>query len=343
MSVRGDRGAVPGVPGGLSSSLEPSAHAGGLDVLLLALAGVWPHAPLRPRLRLRRSGDGYVGDPVDGGCAVGPEGVRIRFEPGMHDADFALLELPALPGTYVAGDLRVEGHPVADLARRAIAADDWHMAMDAATVRYGSADAPPRLELDLRGLAMEGHGASPGLELLLRRESVSEQMERLGGRLDAIGADVGALQRTLGTAGRDLGLRLDSQAQTLGAMGARFEASDARRDARDDTSWRTLEASLRELDTAQAARAAEDARRIESLQAMAEQAATQLPMFGSHLDQLLQALAAQSHQLQHAAAAAAATEARLEAMEGQLERIRLGVENVFWRRWLRALRGRGNP
>ena len=295
--------------------------------LAFAVAGVVPDGDASPRLRHRRAGGGYDQAGVVPGrvVAVG-DGVELCFQLPPGGVDFILVEPAAVPGRYRIPRLAYAGVVVADLASRVIAADggvDVDVHANPAAVQFGDGRGRPVLEIDVRGLGGDEDGGRR-VDLLLLRDadgvSAADAFSQLLGRMSADRevdrAGMARLARELGSASG--GLRALSDAVSgLPAMAAAQERLIERVDglaagigncASDQHSLAALVASG---ETAAAERAASSAAAAAAAQAGRD------------------AMARDIEHVRHT----------LADLQSQVARVTNSVENVFWRRWLRRLRG----
>lgn len=281
-------------------------------LLAFAIGGVLVDGALAPRLSWRRTGEGYQQACSVAGAAVAvDDGVALRFELPAADVDFLLLEPAAIPGRYHLGHLALAGAPVADLRRRLIAARG-RIAPEGGPGRVTvTADAHrPAVEIDVRGL---GAGAEAfALELVLRRETDASMA---AGGLDEVLDVLSREGRARDEALAGLDRRLVSLSTPLAAIEEALGSADA---------GGGLDERLAALARGQSEAAAALMARVDQLDhAMAR------------------AAAAVEDGREAAARASEASSQALAALQERVERVVHSVENVFWRRWLRALRGGG--
>lgn len=321
----------------------PGAASGyGLGVpsaLAFAVAGVLPEGEAAPRLGHRRAGEGYEqARRVTGEVVAVDQGLTLRFALPAVPVDFILIEPAAVPGRYCIPRMVYAGREVDDLGRRVIAA---HARLDEAPagggIRFMSMEGRPAVELDVRGLAGDTSGRHVDLVLcrdadgVVAADALAQGHASIARERDATRADFARVTRTLATvSARIEGISAAIGTPVDGAAGPNlaerveaFAAADAARDVRIAAmelqlaplvdalarSEQSLAALVPVIERATAVRAASDTA------AAADRETTASDYEG--LRQLLLAL------------------------QGQVERVTHSVENVFWRRWLRRLRGGG--
>lgn len=310
-----------------------SSHGAGVpSALAFAVAGVVPEGDAAPRLGWRRAGEGYDAARRVAGVVVAiDDGVTLRFALPSDAVDFILLEPAAIPGDYGVADLVYAGTPVDDLARRVMAAHERvGEAAGAGAIAFSTGHGRPALEIDVRGL--EAVGGGQHVELLLRRRADG-----------AAAAD--ALERVLQAIGRGhdadhaAGARL---ARTLQALSTRMDGLAAAIDTRADGSGQSgLADAIQALVAAGAARD----ERIAGLE-------RQLVALAGVLERTEASLAALAPMVENASAIAAtareqsardgdALRAELASLHGQVRHVADSIDNLFWRRWARRLRGGG--
>lgn len=262
-----------------------------------------------PALGHRRVGEGYAAArTVYGSVLDVGESVTVRFALGGAIAiDFVRLDIPAIPGTYRIERIALRGIEIGDLARRVIAVRD--RLLDGAAlhqIRYASDGLRPTVEIDLRGLA-SGPAMRPEddvIDVLVAREDAAVELRT------AIASNAQAHADLVRKHARELG-------ELAFAQG---------REARRQTS--RLGEQAAQLSAVTEALARQDAR----LDRVAEHSAASF--------QDVQArLAAVSETLSHLQIAQQQTEGRLQQLHEAADRLSRAIENVFWRRWMRRLRG----
>ncbi|MBB1472877.1 hypothetical protein H5368_07515 [Luteimonas sp. MC1782] len=310
-----------------------SSHGAGVpSALAFAVSGVVSEGDAGPRLGYRCAGEGY--DPARrvAGVVVGiDDGVSLRFALPAASVDFILLEPAAISGHYSVTHMVYAGTPVDDLARRVMAAHErLGDAAGPGAIAFSNDRGRPSLELDVRGLGAVGGGQH--LELVLRREA------------DGVAA-ADAFARVLAAIGRGqdadhaAGARL---ARTLQALSARMDGLAAAIDTRADGPGQSgLADAIQALVAAGAARD----ERIAGLE-------RQLVALAGVLGRTETSLAALAPMVENASAIAAtareqsardgdALRAELASLHGQVRHVADSIDNLFWRRWARRLRGGG--
>lgn len=295
--------------------MAPGHDPGEAVVLAFLLAGVLPGGAA-PRLFYRSAGEGYA----DTRCATGrvmsagPEaGVGISFELPDARFDFVLLEPAALPGRYRVLRMAFAGEALTDLAGRTMTAVE-QLEPDAGTAGlvFADEDDRPALELDFRGLVRRG--LDDRLELVFRRESqVPELVPRPAAGFPTGSTESAAAVARLAREVANLSDRLAELASLQEATGSRHEAVTA-----------TLSSTI--------------AGQERALAELAEQSRTTRGCIESS------AAAASSSLAKAESATAASRDATMQAIAGlhaRVDALANAVENVFWRRWLRRLRGGG--
>ena len=340
--------------------IAPADGPGASAALAFAIAGVLPAGDGAPRLRCRVVGGGYEDARVATGqvVAIG-DGVELGFSLPVGPVDFILLEPAALPGSYRIPRMTWRGSDVDDLRRRVVAAEEL-IDDDAGPggLRIVNGRGRPALEIDVRGLA--GGAAGPRVGLVLKREAdgaaSAEGIGRLAGRLavdlETIQAGIARLGREIAsTAARvdgigDVVSRLPGMAGTQARLEEgvdRLAAGEEARDARIGA----LEAQCAALATALEERSREHSQVLAGLIALVERTSTERAAAEAVAAEARAAVAAEAARVSRAAAAGrreaadefAGVRHVLAEVQAQLERVTNSVENVFWRRWLRRLRG----
>lgn len=281
----------------------------------LAIAGVVVDGYAAPAMFFRRAGENYSEERRCAGALMSiDDGVTLRFAmPDPDRVDFVLWLLPALPGVYVIHRVEVGGEVVADLARRVI---DAHERLEPARtpqeVRYASERGRPTIEVDLRGLLALPLSGSTEVLVAIRREASFAAVDRLDDRIADVAAQVRDLSREVGGILLGQGERVDAriaeaQAEVIASTDRRFEA----------------------IVTALAAGEAA----VDAFAASGDRNAAAVNGRLAIIDTAI----AEGRELQ--AQAMAELVQRIERLQAQNDRLVDAVENVFWRRWLRRLRG----
>lgn len=321
----------------------------GDGLLALAMGGVQLGGTAGPRLGHRRAGEGYRDDRRVAGEVVSiGDGVGLRFLLPDPSADFILIEPAAIPGSYIVRSLAYCGRDVPDLRRRIVHARECAGAAAAGGIRFGSSHGRPALEVDVRGLSGEGDNA--GVELVLLRDAdsaaaalasaelreevlrsrdagqaaasrLARSLAALADRIDGIALAVDGLP-TMAAEQRAQGLRLSTLEQQLGALSVGLGLT-----AREQS----VEALAAALERASAAQSATQAQLSVYASASASSAFA-AEQAARHLDSL-------QHVLPGVDARVAELQSQAAQVRDQLARLINAVENVFWRRWLRRLRG----
>lgn len=302
---------------------EPVHRTSLATLLTFAVGGVVVDGVAAPRLRWRKAGQGYAdARSIAGEAESCDDGVALRFALPDGAVDFILLEPAAIPGRYHVAGLELAGARVPDLRRRIISARG---AIGQEGVPGGitilSENHRPAIEIDVRDLHRGASGKPVALELVLRRDS------------DAATAAAG-LEEVLAGMARDRKGRDESMAgldRRLASLSTRLAALEAAIGPGAGAPAGTLSQQLAALSGAMseatarlAAANAELAARVEQVGRASSEAAT-----------------AASEGRDAAARAAEASDRALETLQERVDRVIHTMENVFWRRWLRALRGRG--
>lgn len=305
------------------ADVRPAAGAGVSAVLAFAVGGVLAEGAAAPRLRWRLAGEGYDDTRVATGEVLGIcQGVQLRFPLPEGRVDFLLLEPAALPGRYHLTGIAFRGEVVAEPHGRVISAVDEATAGTGAcgVVVAGQLDRPA-VELDVRGLAPDRAGGA--LELEVRREAGTGAVPAMATLLD----DVRAGQAAIGRLGREVAALSDRVAAQSGMSSALADLQ-----ARNDAATGRLAAVLAAQDQALAALAGGLATQDRALAEIAERLSAVVA--AADIAALERAAGTRQAEASHAASMQA-----IEGLRAQLDRVSHAVENVFWRRWLRRLRG----
>ena len=274
--------------------------------LAFFVSGVVATGAGAPALRHRRIGDAFTAERVVLGkvLEVG-ENVLIRFAlDGASNADFVQLDIPAVPGTYRIERLSLCGTLVEDLARRIISVRDRLLdGSQQHQVRYADDTRRPMIEVDMRGLAAVP-ATRADLDVAIVREDASEELR------SAIMSNAEAQSDLARKQARELGELAYAHGQELRRQSSRLDEHGAR-----------LSAIAGTLAAQGAAIGAlgEDGRHA------AEHARAQL----AALSDAVSAMRAAQQQ----------SETHLLRLQQGLDHVNWSIENVFWRRWLRRLRG----
>lgn len=287
------------------------------SALSFAVAGVLSQGDATPRLSYRGVGEGYDAARMVPGCVVAVgDGVELAFRLPAGSVDFILLEPAAVPGNYRIPRMTWAGETLTDLRLRVMKADT-HAEDRAGSggVRMVSGHNRPAVELDVRDLACGESGVDVGL--LLQRDNdgavAADALAQVADRL--------AREHALGHAG-------------IARLGRESASASDRIDNVND--------AVSGVASAIAAGQLELAARMDALEAAVERCAAEQTLAG------LIAFAERSEAERFAARAAAAEAAArdlesirhaLAGLQEQVDRVIHSVENVFWRRWLRRLRG----
>ena len=313
------------IPGADARSVAaPPAPA----VLAFVLAGVVPDGEEGPRLRHRVAGQGYgPGGAAPADVRLAGGGVRLQFARPEGPIDFIQLEPAAVPGRYRLLRLAIGDAPVDDLGQRLmLAVERLDSPVEGGALSFSSDLDRPAVEFDLRDLDWPDDAV---LELVLRRDGDAgpsagrvELCERLAAELGPAGAASARMGRELADAADRLAALVE-----LTAGLAERQAAHAEGQARLDAGLQALVEGQVRLDQAQQALAGElralDARLLAQDEALAG----------------LAALARAAGSREAADAAHAATLQAVNALQADVAQVRNALENVFWRRWLRRLRG----
>lgn len=289
------------------ADMLPAPGAGVSALLAHAVGGVLADGEGTPRLRWRLAGEGYDDARMVAGRIVGiGEGVELRFSLPGEQVDLLLLEPAALPGRYRVTGIAFRGEAVARPHSRLVSAiDDATATHDGSGLVVESRFDRPALELDVRGLAAPGSDGD-ALELVVRREADPAAASPTSAVLD----DVRAGQAAIGRLGREVAAFSDRMSALSGMPSALADLQ-----ARSEAATQRLAGMLAAQDRALAAIA-------ERLAAAADVAVREGDAGARQAD------------ARHAASMQA-----IDELRAQLDRVSHAVENVFWRRWLRRLRG----
>ncbi|HEY4530301.1 MAG TPA: hypothetical protein VIG97_08230 [Luteimonas sp.] len=303
--------------------MPPAPGAGVSAVLAFAVGGVLAGGDAAPRLRWRRAGEGYDDARMATGEILGiDEGVVLGFRLPEARLDFLLLEPVAIPGRYRIDGLVFRGQAVADPQGRVITAvDDAEAVAGARGLVVSSRFDRPAFELDVRGLAADG--GDDALRLVVLREAGPGA----AAPTPVEGDGFHAAQAAIGRLGREVAALADGVSALAGVpaelagLRAHDETSDERLAGVLAAQDRTLGAIEERLAAAVAGIAALE-RATDDLQARAGDLQTRTDDLQARAD------------ARHAAVMEA-----LGGLQAHLDRVAHGVEKVFWRRWLRRLRG----
>lgn len=294
---------------------------GGIDraQLIFAISGIVTAGNAAPVMKYRRTGDAFSPDHFQYGQVVEVGGsVTVRFVlPGRAHVDFLQFEIPAIPGLYRIEAVQLQNVLVADLSRRVMVVEGRLLSGASQTqVRYASDRGRPCLEIDVRDIAsMQLPKLDLFVDVVIRKEdAVAETAAALDKRLDVLSAQLGQSSReTSQTAfghGQELRRQSDRLRQQSREMSEEFRSQSDRQKA-------------------QAAGLAETTQMVELLtkkqQSLHEQ-------FRRLSEQLL------ALNLNHSKGIAT-TQGYLQETLDQVKQLKFAMENVFWRRWLRRLRG----
>jgi len=298
--------------------------------LALAAGGVAMVAGAVPQLWHRAVGEGYADERRVPGTLLAVDcGVRLRFSlPAATAIAFVRLRLPAIAGCYRVESLALAGVAVDALARRAMHAGGQRLPCARAdAVRIASAEQAPTLEIDLRGLPGLDAASVPELEVRIVREDVPT---------------AGHAQATAAIAGlsTDVLALLHAQGDDAFSSARRQRQSDRMLRTATDAHAREVTAALAALGTRFGAELASRAdRHGAALAAIDEGLASRFADLRPGLDGLRDALRAQAEAMANLVEDTRALRAEVDAIGPQVAALRNSVDNVFWRRWLRRLRG----
>lgn len=324
-------------PPGTASGREAGVPA----ALVFAVSGVVQHGPASPRLGHRRAGGGYDdAHRIAGDVVAVDDGVSLRFALPAVAVDFILIEPVAIPGSYCIPHMVYAGVAVDDLQQRVIAAyERMGEAEGLGAVRFSSRHGRPSVEIDVRGLGGAAGGAGANVELLLRRDADSAAAADAIARVqDALAHGQDANQAALARLARMLPIlssRMDGVVDAIGTpadgpgqhgLAGRIEAlvaADAARDARV--------AALEQQLAALAGTLGHTERSIAALTAMVERIGASQDVAGTAATAGREVAARDSRTVRD----------ELSTLQGQVERVADSMDNLFWRRWSRRLRGGG--
>lgn len=320
---RCDRGLHPGGDrprGGALSDAAADASTLVTAWLALELGGVAASGASAPRMHVRRRGQAHAGDGIAGRVAVRGHGVEVRFALPAGDADLVRFWIPSVAGAYLVESVQVDGVAIDDLGACLLApvSDDAAVrSIASGALRIDAGAWPPVFELDLEGL--RAGGAAVELAVTIRRGPAPPDADGIGEALQRLRDALLLAERGSARASATLARRIEEAAARLGELDARI-GDDA---ARERELLRQAVATLEtRLDAASLATTEVGERLVAVQGAVSAEQAWVAP--------LRDALAAER----------ALAGARHDALHAELRAIRHGIDNVFWRRWLRALRGR---
>lgn len=323
--------------GGADRERAPAMDAGSaLEAMLaFAIGGVAAVDGAAPRLRYRGHGEGYSDARSCQGRVLGiARGVRLGFTlPAGLLVEFVELRFAAVPGLYRVERLLVDGVDLGELPPRAMRAGGYAVPARGAGLSVAGDMRAPVVEFDLRATtgdrvvaAPDANAAETGLaiEVVVLRE-------------DAATVGLDQLRREVDVACRELRQTLLSHGDEV------FTLAREQRLGRDSRGERELILDERAAELAaqlEAHRAG-----IADLRGLTDEVRERLVDVGHG-----QADAAEGSAARHAlamdalgalGAAVAGQQRALEAVREELSRLSSSIENVFWRRWLRRLRGPG--
>ena len=301
----------------------PAPGAGVSAVLAFAVGGVLAGGEAAPRLRWRRAGEGYDDARMVAGEVLGiGEGVVLGFRLPDARLDFLLLEPAAIPGRYRIGGLVFRGEAVAGPWGRVVSAvDDAEAVAGTPGLVISSRFDRPAFELDVRGLA--AGGGDDALRLVVFRDAAPGA----AAAAPVEGDGFHAAQAPIARLGREVAALADRVAALAGVPA---ELAGLR--AHDETSDERLAGVLAAQDRMLAAIGERLAAAVAGIAAL-ERATDDLHARADDLQAQADDLRAGTD-ARHAAVMEA-----LAGLQAHLDRVAHGVENVFWRRWLRRLRG----
>lgn len=294
-----------------------------LAQLAFAVSGVVAVGNAAPVLRFRRTNDAFSTDRAQHGQLheIG-ENVTVRF-PLRSSAgiDFIELEIPAIPGCYRVERLVLQGETVPDLARRVINVRD--RLLDGAAqheIRYLSHACRPCIEIDVRDLLALSASGNEALfvDVVIRREdavaeignALAVRMENLSGQLHRQSRELGEIAFGHGQELRRQSVRQDVQERHSTMIVESIQEASSKLDTLREQIQAQLHVQSQGVTAAQ-----------ERVQEQLRQMAGQAQTHNANLSRDL-----------------AMTQQCLHEVQDQLTRLRLALENVFWRRWLRRLR-----
>ncbi|MEN1957598.1 hypothetical protein [Luteimonas changyuni] len=337
----------------------PDDAAGLPSMLAFAVAGVLPEGASAPRLGYRLAGQGHAEERSVAGTVVAvDDGVTLGFRLPAEPIDFILLEPAAVPGSYFIPHLAYAGMAVRDLQRRVVSAHERVDQSVPDAIRFASSRGRPAVEIDVRGLVVEAGAQDRDVELVLRRdtdgalaadafaqvvEGMSRDREghraaslRLERMLALVSARIGGLEDTVGVE-HDAGVPRTS----LGTRMDGLASANAARDARIES----LVQQLAALAAAAANAAQEQSQATASvLAAIQEQSRATAALMATLEEAARAGSSAEVAAVEGREAASRDAEAVGQALgdlRTRIDRVTNAVENVFWRRWLRRLRGGG--
>ena len=308
------------------------------DILALAVAGVAASGAHAPALQWRRTGQRY--DHVQRCVAeveVDGAQVKLRFElPAGVAVDHVRLVPAALPGDYEIGFAKASGVLVKDLAERAMAVDGERLQAAPGRLRWRNWRRAASLEFDVRGLPSES------FEFHVRREGDHDSREHLSQHIQELASRFAASEARLADAQMALSIRIERLAAFGERSGAALSEDVAalsrnvgEHSAGQATRLEKLEGALQEqsqnIDVVKQAGDAQ-ARMLAGLHSTSHAHSELMAGTQSALQAQLMAAADLNSNLQ-------AQAVKLADLERSLERLANNIENVFWRRWLRRLRG----
>ncbi len=333
--------------------VDASTNADGSAALLLALAGVALAPAAAPRIEWRCTGEQFAtGQGVRGTAELTADGARVRFESDASGGQHHLrLSIPALPGTYVFNGFEIDEQSIVEPARYVVSAHDAWVRLADASIAVSCVSGRPFFELDLSGFS-----AADEQQGRQRIVSVSVTRQRSDSRVgERISADVAELLAAVRR------LQIEQARSAMGQMES--QAQQMQRVAEQAT--RSSEESLYTRDVMQAIAASIDECGTETARILARQ-----QDLSDRLDAMDVRMASLVDDLRHRGDAEAARFARviealdagrqsdsaerqrtrdlvlgsISALGADIGDVRSALQNVFWRRWMRALRrGRGAP
>lgn len=330
----------------MDHGVAASPVTGATAQLAMAVAAVTMADGAEPRLWHRAVGQGYAaGRMVHGALQSVDGGAWIRFVmPAGLQAAFVRLRLAAIPGSYRVDGVSVSGEAVPALAARVIQVLDQRLpCVDAGAVRLSCATRPPTLELDLRGLPTAL--ARPwDLRVRVVREDSAAANGASEAALRALSDDLDALARSredeaFAAAGRQrqadgkLHGRMDAVAQEIEKHGLERHHEVVARVDEMAGSLASLDERLR------ADVSVRMDRHASALAAIDDGLETRFAGVVSARDETRSRLDAQAAVLASVAGEIGALRADVAALVPQVAALRHSVDNVFWRRWLRRMRG----
>lgn len=306
--------------------------------LALAVCGIMATGDARPALRSRRAGEAYSGDRVAfGELAEIGDGAVVRFDlRAAGRFDFIELEVPAIPGTYRLDALHLQGTQVRDLQARVIHVRDQLLpASVKGQVRFSSELHRPRLELDVRGLFGEAT-AEPviaWIEVAIHREDPAATIvATIENRIDRLSMEFERHAREVGETSLSHGEELRRLFELQGATEKQLARMAETGRGHDDA----LEHLRQRFDTL-----SEDIERRAGMQQQRfDTLSEDIARHAGMQQRIFETLDAQGHQSAATRSHAEQIQKELHSeLQQELRQIRHVIENVFWRRWLRRLRG----